>query len=78
MGKKRVKPEKNKQPVPLDLKESLKDAAGRCCVLCGVPESPWLKLQIHHIVHRKHGGSNDPINLMPVCALCHGKLHSNG
>lgn len=78
MSKKRIKPEKNKEPVPLKLKESLKDAAGRCCVLCGVAESPWLKLQIHHIVRRADGGSNDPSNLMPCCPQCHAKLHSNG
>jgi 5-methylcytosine-specific restriction endonuclease McrA len=74
----KVKPKKNKEPVPLQLKESLKDAAGRCCVLCQIPESPWVKLQIHHIVRRIDGGSNDPSNLVPICALCHSKLHSNG
>jgi 5-methylcytosine-specific restriction endonuclease McrA len=71
------KDKRNKEPVPIELKRSLKDACNHKCVLCGIAESRWVKLEIHHLVHRKHGGTNDPSNLMPVCSLCHSKLHSN-
>lgn len=30
---------------------------------------------VHHIVHRKHGGTNDPTNLRLVCAACHDLAH---
>jgi 5-methylcytosine-specific restriction endonuclease McrA len=73
-----LKDKRNKIKVPYELKVSLKAAANHRCVLCNIKESQWVKLEIHHIVHRKHGGTNDPSNLMPVCSLCHSKLHSNG
>lgn len=34
-----------------------------------------VKLQIHHIIFRSHGGSNAPKNLITLCESCHNKLH---
>ena len=34
-----------------------------------------LKLHVHHIVFRFHGGANSPDNLITLCHLCHEKLH---
>jgi len=44
------------------------------CSLCG-----WDKgsCDIHHIVHRKDGGSNEHSNLTYICPNCHRLAHEN-
>ncbi len=44
------------------------------CSICG-----WNKAScdIHHIVHRKHGGTNDNSNLIVVCPNCHREIHEH-
>jgi len=69
--------ERNTKKVPSDVKEQLRAAANYRCVLCSEPQTQWLKLEIHHIVPRSLGGSNDLDNLMPLCPNCHSKLYSN-
>jgi predicted RNA-binding Zn-ribbon protein involved in translation (DUF1610 family) len=32
-------------------------------------------LDVHHVVPRDHGGSNDPENLITLCAPCHRLIH---
>ncbi len=32
-------------------------------------------LDVHHIVPREHGGTNDPENLITLCAACHRMIH---
>jgi len=32
-------------------------------------------LEVHHIKHREHGGSNDPSNLCVLCSGCHARHH---
>ena len=44
---------------------------GYRCALCDSPQG----LQIHHIVFRSHGGSNDPANLITLCWRCHAEAH---
>ena len=34
------------------------------------------KLEIHHIVYRSNGGSDDESNLITVCHTCHKNIHS--
>jgi hypothetical protein len=34
-------------------------------------------LQVHHIVPRSEGGTNDPDNLIAVCITCHSDVHTN-
>ena len=33
------------------------------------------KLEVHHIIFRRNGGSDDPKNLITLCHTCHKKLH---
>ena len=33
------------------------------------------KLEVHHIIFRSHGGSDDSDNLITLCHTCHKKLH---
>jgi len=42
------------------------------CPLCG-----WDKasLDLHHIINKKNGGSNDNSNLVPLCPNCHRMVH---
>ena len=37
-----------------------------------------LFLDIHHIVPRSRGGSNDPANLVTLCSACHHLWHEKG
>lgn len=34
------------------------------------------RLEVHHIVFRSNGGSDEPENLMTLCKTCHDKVHS--
>lgn len=34
------------------------------------------KLEVHHIVYRSNGGSDDQDNLITLCKSCHDKVHS--
>lgn len=42
------------------------------CYFCHEPDEHIL--ESHHIVPRRHGGSDDPENLVQVCPTCHQKL----
>lgn len=42
------------------------------CYFCGTAEAA--ALETHHVVPRRFGGSDDPENLVDVCASCHNKL----
>lgn len=44
------------------------------CPMCG-----WDKtsLDLHHIINKKNGGSNDNSNLIPLCPNCHRMAHEN-
>ena len=50
----------------------VRQRAGHRCEYCGLTEaqSPVAKLQIEHIVPRKHGGTDDPGNLALACIDC--------
>ena len=36
------------------------------------------RLEVHHIVFRKNGGSDDAENLITLCKTCHNSLHKGG
>lgn len=42
------------------------------CQLCGRPAS-----DVHHILFRSHGGSDDPRNLICLCRGCHSLAHQD-
>ena len=35
-----------------------------------------LHLQVHHVIEKAQGGSDDPDNLLPICLSCHTDVHS--
>ena len=46
-----------------------------CCQVPGCRAARFLA--VHHIVHREHGGTNDPWNLLVLCTG-HHQLHHDG
>lgn len=47
-------------------------SARHCCICRRF--SP-LQIQIHHIVERSNGGTDDEENLIPICINCHSLVH---
>ncbi|MFX0202008.1 MAG: HNH endonuclease [Candidatus Hodarchaeota archaeon] len=48
------------------------------CQICGdVLPVPYGRLEVHHIVHRRKGGTNDLENLTTLCDLCHAVTHDH-
>ena len=45
---------------------------GYCCYVCKSQK----KLDIHHIIPRKEGGTNDLTNLVLLCRKCHGAIET--
>ena len=55
-------------------KETRKDIyrrEGYQCAVCGSNR----QLEIHHVIKRSRGGSNNPQNLVCLCHLCHCQVH---
>lgn len=50
----------------------VRQRAGAQCEYCLLTErqSPFARLQIEHIVPKKHGGGDDPSNLALACIAC--------
>ena len=46
------------------------------CRDCGNTSDP-AALDVHHLVPRKHGGRDDPANLVTLCDSCHASRHPN-
>jgi RNA-directed DNA polymerase len=67
---------RNKVAVPTSVKIEVKRLANFQCVFCKEPETQWAKLEVHHLVPRFFGGSNEVSNLIALCCLCHSKIHS--
>ena len=44
---------------------------GYACAICDDTRA----LQIHHVVHRSQGGTNNAMNLICLCARCHALVH---
>jgi 5-methylcytosine-specific restriction endonuclease McrA len=47
---------------------------GHICQHCK-GKSKDSKLEVHHIVFRENGGSDEEVNLIALCKTCHNKLH---
>lgn len=48
------------------------------CQICGAKEdSKRVTFQVHHIVFKCNGGSNNLSNLKLLCPECHRKLHNS-
>ena len=44
------------------------------CILCEACER--VACDVHHVVYRSHGGSDDINNLVGLCRECHDKAHA--
>lgn len=53
------------------VRKSVYKRDGYRCALCDSPRD----LQIHHVIARSQGGTNDPMNLITLCMYCHGMAH---
>jgi hypothetical protein len=57
------------------------DQKGHECLFCGVTgeqheQEYGRDLDVHHVIPKRKGGSNDPSNLIPVCIGCHKTLEA--
>jgi hypothetical protein len=57
-------------------KRAIKEDFDHTCQFC-YQQFPANKLQIHHILRRRDGGTNDPNNLIPLCSDCHLTVHKH-
>lgn len=48
--------------------------ANQGCMICGWNESTC---DIHHIIPKKHGGTDENENLIVICPNCHRKVHTH-
>lgn len=69
----------NQKDLKREVREKVIQERGEICETCKtVPSYGKSSLIIHHVVPKKHGGTNEPTNLMVLCYRCHNKLHGNG
>ena len=47
------------------------------CWICGQADSPWKRLEIHHLAGRKHPQRNARANLAKLCSACHETRFTN-
>ncbi len=62
-----------RQDVPPSVARLVWHRDGRRCRVPGCRSARGL--EIHHLVHREHGGTHDPSNLVLVCSSCHQAHH---
>jgi hypothetical protein len=60
--------------IPQDLVDKMMVKCARRCCICR--RFRPTKLQVHHIVERNQGGTNDEDNLIVTCMACHTDVHS--
>ncbi len=50
------------------------------CYFCNLQSEPSKTcrslVEIHHLVERCNGGTNDPSNLVACCSNCHSRIHN--
>ena len=54
-------------------KEAILNRDNYKCQCCGKKN---IRLEVHHIVYRSQGGTDNETNLITLCADCHSKVHS--
>lgn len=52
----------------------IKDSKYHFCAACGSEDD----LQYHHLVPISRGGTDEPSNIIVLCAVCHQKWHQQG
>lgn len=53
-------------------KEAVLNRDSYTCQICGAKNT---RLEVHHIVYRSKGGTDDEDNLITLCESCHKKVH---
>ena len=53
-------------------KEAILNRDCYTCQLCG---KKHIRLEVHHIIYRSNGGTNDENNLITLCENCHSNVH---
>lgn len=61
--------------IPQPIVDEFMAKCGRRCCICRRFEP--LHLQVHHIVERADGGTDDLDNLIVICLTCHSDVHSD-
>lgn len=54
-------------------KERIISMHGDKCVICGSKHRS--RLEIHHVIPKSEGGTNEIGNLIPLCHICHCAVH---
>lgn len=54
-------------------KEAVMNRDSYTCQICGAKNT---RLEVHHIVYRSKGGTDDEDNLITLCESCHKKIHT--
>ncbi|MFR6141815.1 MAG: RNA-guided endonuclease IscB [Finegoldia sp.] len=54
-------------------KEAVLNRDSYTCQICGAKHT---RLEVHHIVYRSKGGTDDEDNLITLCESCHKKIHT--
>lgn len=54
-------------------KEAVLNRDSYTCQICGAKNT---RLEVHHIVYRSKGGTDDEDNLITLCESCHKKIHT--
>jgi hypothetical protein len=67
--------------IPDPVRRSVLVRDGYTCRKCGWNHDKWnpadpRHLELHHIEHHAHGGSNEPENLISICTVCHDQIHA--
>jgi 5-methylcytosine-specific restriction endonuclease McrA len=70
------KGEKNRATIPPSVRREVLTRDGHRCRTSGCGSARFL--DVHHIQTRADGGSNDPDNLITLCAACHRMIHERG
>jgi hypothetical protein len=60
--------------IPQEVADKMMVRCGRRCCICR--RFRPTKLQVHHLVERSKGGSNEEDNLIVICLSCHSDVHS--
>lgn len=55
------------------VRDAILDRDNNRCQLCGCQK----KLHVHHIMPKRIGGSDHPVNLISLCIPCHKMVHHN-
>lgn len=60
--------------IPQNLVDEIMVKCGRHCCICR--RFKPTHLQVHHIVERNEGGTDEPDNLIAICLTCHSDVHT--